>query len=94
MDDMMWLDIIRGLDVVGMSCVMTKVNTMMRSMMNSSRNNMMNRSRDSVDSMDRAMDCMINRCRDGVDSVMGGGGDRLIVHRSQGGGASVQRPLN
>merc|ERR1719458_156467 len=70
----MRLDIIRWLNVVGVShlvsCVMTKVNTVMQrsrdamdSMMNRSMSNMMNRSMDSM------MNSMMNRGRDGMDSV-------------------------
>merc|ERR1712222_278513 len=108
----MGLDIIRWLNVVGVShlvsCVMTKVNTVMQrsrdamdSVMNGSRNgvdSVMNRGMDCV--MNRSVDCMMNgsmsnmmnRSGDGMDSVNRGGGDRLIVH--VGGGASVERGVN
>merc|ERR1712032_1247790 len=104
----MGLDIIRWLNIVGVShlvsCVMTKVNTVMQrsrdamdSVMNGSRNgvdSVMNRGMDCV--MNRSVDCMMNsmmnRGRDGMDSVNRGGGDRLIVH--VGGGASVERGVN
>merc|ERR1719330_509674 len=67
----MGLDIIRWLNVVGVShlvsCVMTKVNTVMQR----SRDAMdtdMNGSRNGVDSvMNRGMDCMMDRS---VDCVM------------------------
>merc|ERR1712032_349909 len=96
----MGLDIIRWLNVVGVShlvsCVMTKVNTVMqrsRDAMDSG----MNGSRNGVDSVrNRGVDCMMtsmmDRGRDGMDSVNRGGGDRLIVH--VGGGASVERGVN
>merc|ERR1712222_231003 len=75
----MGLDIIRWLNVVGVShlvsCVMTKVNTVMQrsrdamdSVMNGSRNgvdSVMNRGMDCV--MNRSVDCMMNRS---VDSMM------------------------
>ena len=108
MDHMMGLDIIRWLDVVGVShlvsCVMTKVNTVMQrsrdamdSVMIGSRNGVdcvMNRSMDCMmnRSMSNMMNSMMNRGRDGMDSVNRGGGDGLIVHR--GGGASVERGVN
>merc|ERR1712032_125838 len=84
----MGLDIIRWLNVVGVShlvsCVMTKVNTVMQ------------RSRDAMDSVmngsRNGVDSVMNRGRDGMDSVNRGGGDRLIVH--VGGGASVERGVN
>ena len=45
--------------------------------------------------MNCMMDSMMNRSRDGVDGVMDrGGGDWLIVHRSQGGGAAIQSRVN
>merc|ERR1712032_694098 len=104
----MGLDIIRWLNVVGVShlvsCVMTKVNTVMQrsrdamdSVMNGSKNgvdSVMNRGMDCVmnRSVDSMMNSMMNRGRDGMDSVNRGGGDRLIVH--VGGGASVERGVN
>merc|ERR1712222_51263 len=104
----MGLDIIRWLNVVGVShlvsCVMTKVNTVMQrsrdamdSVMNGSRNgvdSVMNRSVSNMvnRSVDSMMNSMMNRSRDGMDSVNRGGGDGLIVHR--GGGASVERGVN
>merc|ERR1712032_179915 len=84
----MGLDIIRWLNIVGVShlvsCVMTKVNTVMQRSRDA-MDSVMNGSRNGVDSvMNRGMDCM--------DSVNRGGGDRLIVH--VGGGASVERGVN
>merc|ERR1719215_1462776 len=63
----------------------------MDSMMDGSSmmDSVMDRSRDGM------MDSVMNRGRDGMDGVMNrGGGYWLIVHRSQGGGASIQSRVN
>merc|ERR1712066_1120871 len=78
----MGLDIIRWLDVVGMSHMVSSVMTKMN--------------RSSMDSMlYRCMNCAMNRCmmnrsRDGMDSVNRRGRDGLIVHR----GSSIERGVN
>merc|ERR1712066_370762 len=98
----MGLDIIRWLDVVGMShmvsSVMTKMNrssmdSMMYWSMYWSMYCMMYRCMYCM--LYRCMNCAMNRCmmnrsRDGMDSVNRRGRDGLIVHR----GSSIERGVN
>merc|ERR1740123_1692890 len=101
----MGLDIIRWLNVVGVShlvsCVMTKVNTVMQrsrdamdSVMNGSRNgvdSVMNRGMDCM--MDRSVDCMMNRSMNSMmNSMMNRGRDGMdSVNRGGGDGLIVHR---
>ena len=102
MDHMMGLDIIRWLDVVGMSHMVSSVMTKMN---RSSMDSMMDRSMDwsmycmmywsMYCMMYRCMNCVMNSCmmnrsRDGMDSVNRRGRDGLIVH----GGSSIERGVN
>ena len=81
------------------NCMMDSMmdgSSMMDSVMDWGRDGMMdsvmNRGRNCMDTM---MDSMMERGRDGMDGVMnGGGGYWLIVHRSHGGGASIQSRVN
>merc|ERR1719480_575064 len=77
----MGLDIIRWLDVVGMSHLVSSVMTKMN---RSSMDSMMDRS------MDWGMCCMMYWSMDGMDSVNRRGRDGLIVH----GGSSIERGVN
>lgn len=79
MDHMVGLDIIRWLNVVGMShmvsCVMTKVNTVMQRS-RAAMDTVMNGSRNSMDSMmNRGMDYMVKRS---VDCMMNRGMDCMV----------------
>merc|ERR1740123_2148792 len=91
----MGLDIIRWLNVVGVShlvsCVMTKVNTVMQRSRDA-MDSVMNRSRNSVDSvMNRCMDCMMDR---GVDCMMNWSVSNMMnsmMNRGRDGMDSVNR---
>ena len=94
MDNMMGLDIVGWLDVVGMChMMMTKRNNVISSMMDRDMNIMMDRSRDSMmDSvMDSVMDCVMDRSRDSMmdrnmNIMMDGSRDSMMDCVMDGGG--------